>query len=195
MFDDRFSKVLSSGEYFSYVQVPDTWATLEEFVDWYLDLKMPMMIPWDAPVTCSDDATAIVLFKKPPYQAELYLVHPQQFVPHHSHPNMEVMTLFLAGGSTSPTNAQQANGMGRAWGQLGHKVMPGEYHGGSKRPIDKNGFGLIAFQRWYNVDEMRTAAVQWKGNLAGPKQAELIRQAYPNAHITSDHADISGAQP
>lgn len=188
---DKFYRVIKSKDFFDYVTVPDDWDTLEAFVDWYLGLKMPMMIPWDAEIICSDDATAVCMFRHGRYQAELYLVHPQQYVPHHSHPDMEVMTLFLAGGQTSPKGRASAHNMGRAWGQLGHKVMDGAFHGGSKRPIDKNGFGLIAFQKWPEGVTPRSAAMQWKGETAGPKQEAMIRKEHPDAYVTTGYADIS----
>jgi hypothetical protein len=38
---------------------------------------------------------------------------------------------------------------------------------------------------------MTSAAVQWKGQLQGEHQAELIRSHYPDAYIRKGYADIS----
>lgn len=189
---NKLQKTISSKDYFSHVVIPETWATVEEFADWYLESKMPMMIPWNASVICTDDATAMCLFRKGEYQVELYLVHPQQFVPRHEHPNVEVVTMFLSGGETSRNTPACAYGVGEQWGMMAPKLEEGEAHGGLTSTIDKGGFALLAFQRWPDGVKPSSAAVQWRGETAGPKQERLIREAYPTSYIQPGWADISG---
>ena len=187
--------IISSKEFFQYVKVPETWITIEEFTQWYLDLKMPMMIPWNANVICSDDATAMCLFRKGQYQVELYLVHPQQFVPLHEHPDLEVITMFLSGGETSPTSDNCAYGVGEHWGLMAPRLEKGEAHGGITSTVDRGGFALLAFQKWPVEIPPSTAAVRWRGETAGPKQERMIRNAYPAAYIEPGWANITGNKP
>lgn len=187
----HFRRRVLSKDYFN-IDIPETWDSLEAFVDWYLDQRMPMMIPWNAPVVCSDDATAMCMFRKGQFQVELYLVHPQQFVPRHAHPNMEVITMLLAGGKLCETTPDCANNMGEDWGFIGNKVESGAYHGGNTVSSDKQGFGLLAFQKWDTDIEISTAATRWKGQTAGVKQERMISVEYGDAvHVTSGYADIT----
>jgi hypothetical protein len=57
-------KKINIEEYFKNIVIPDDWDTLEEFVDWYIDSRMPILPPWNAEVIKSDDAVAICVFKK-----------------------------------------------------------------------------------------------------------------------------------
>lgn len=188
---DRLWKKIDSIQYFSNLNIPDTWATLEDFVDWYLDARMPLMIPWNAEVIQSDDAAAICIFRKDCYQVELYLEYPNWYIAKHSHPGVEVLTLQLGGGSLSP---KIANGTSITWGDIEKKLLPGEEHGGDKGRSLGNGFAMLAFQRWYNKDEMSSAAIQWKGPLQGPIQEKLIREHKDNVLIKPGYADVSSVQ-
>jgi hypothetical protein len=53
------------------------------------------------------------------------------------------------------------------------------------------GFVTLAFQRWQNPKEMTSAAVQCKGGLQGPYQAELIKRKKKNAIVEDNYADIT----
>ena len=163
-------------DYFKNLTIPDTWDTLEDFVKWYMeDAKMPLMVPWDAEVIRSDDATAICIFRKPPYMIELYLIHPAMVIPYHAHPNMEVITMTLGGGSMSPKT--DAN-TGRNWGVVHPILQPGEYHGGETFPMAGNGHALLAFEKWLDGTEMTSAAIQWRGVSAGPIQEKTVVDRY-----------------
>jgi hypothetical protein len=175
-------------EYFAGIQIPDDWASLEEFTDWYIQSKMPLMIPFDAECIRSDDAVAICIFKKGHYQVEFYIEFSGMYIRKHAHPRMEVIVVELGGGSGSPRDEY---GISRGWGYIGHLLKPGEYHGGI--PVDqlKNGFVTLAFQRWENIDEMSSAAIQWKGELQGPVQEDLIRRRKKFAEVRPGYADVT----
>jgi hypothetical protein len=181
-------KKIDPATYFSHVDIPDDWDTLEDFVDWYLDNKMPMMIPFNSEVIRSDDACAICVFRKGNYQVEFYLEYPQMWIRKHSHPRMEVIIMQLGAGGMSPSDYA---GVAKHWGSLSIKLPAGDYHGGEPSLMLSDGAITLAFQRWENPEEITSAAIQWKGELQGPIQAELIRKHYPNALITEDYADVS----
>lgn len=189
---DKLWKQFDASKYFSNLNIPDDWDTLEDFVEWYMESKMPMMIPYNATVIRSDDACAICLFRKGQYQVEFYLEYPEMYIRKHAHPRMEVITMHLGGGSMSPPSE---TGTSMTWGQAATKLMPDQYHGGDSSPVISDGFITLAFQKWYDVNEMTSAAVQWKGELQGPIQAETIKNYKNNAYITSDYADVTDSHP
>ena len=43
-------KQIDSIDYFKHIAIPEDWDNLEDFVDWYITQRMPMMIPWNAKV-------------------------------------------------------------------------------------------------------------------------------------------------
>lgn len=181
-------KHYNSTEYFSGMPIPDSWDTLEDFVDWYLEQRMPLMVPWDAEVIRSDDAVAICIFRKGNYQVEFYLEYPNMYIRPHAHPRMEVITMDLGGGKLGP---REQNGVSKIWGQSFSKLLAGEFHGGDATTSTTKGFVTLAFQRWENPEEMTSAAVQWKGELQGPYQEELIKRKKPNAEVISNYADVT----
>ena len=78
---------------FANFQTPDTWANVQEFSDWWMNAKMPVIFPQNPEVFLSDDATAICLFRHGRFQVELYLIHPKPGVPTHEHPGVEVIKI------------------------------------------------------------------------------------------------------
>ena len=181
-------KKVEAVDYFADLNIPDDWDTLEDFVNWYLDSKMPMMIPWNAEVIRSDDAVAVCTFRKGHYQVEFYLEYPRMWIRKHSHPRMEVITMKLGGGKLSPKDSELDTS--KVWGTLNKKLMPGGYHGDIGGGFGY-GFITLAFQRWEDPAEMTSAAVQWKGELQGDIQAKLIRSHKPDAVIKDMYADVS----
>jgi hypothetical protein len=178
--------VYSADSYFSSTQIPDTWNTLEDFINWYMDSKMPLMIPWDAKVMCTDDATAICIFKKPPYQIELYIIHPNQTIPPHSHPDMEVITMVLGGGKLYKPGFEHLN-CGKEWGKLTDKLVFPQTHGG-KFTDYSDGYVLLSFEKWLNNTELTSASVQWAGETAGPIHDKLILKHNPSSLIKEGYA-------
>jgi hypothetical protein len=182
-------KKFNSVNFFKDLQIPDDWDSLEDFVEWYIESKMPLMIPWNASVIRSDDAAAVCIFKKGQYQVEFYLEYPEMYIRKHAHPNMEVITMDLGGGGLAPPHPNET--VSRVWGDATEKLPAGNFHGGDSSSLLSSGFITLAFQRWDNPDEMTSAAIQWKGELQGPIQAELITKHYPDALIKSNYADVS----
>jgi hypothetical protein len=184
-------KEINADDYFKNVHIPDDWDTLEDFVDWYCEQRMPMMIPWNSDVIRSDDAVAICLFRKGHYQVEFYIIYPKMYIVKHSHPRMEVITMTMGGGGTWPPAEGSKTNTSHTWGGLTIKLRNGAYHGGDSQAGTGNGFVILAFQRWENPKEMTSAAVQWKGEIQGEYQVELIKKYYPNAYINERYVDIT----
>jgi hypothetical protein len=187
-------KQIDANEYFKDIVIPDDWDSLEDFVDWYCNQRMPLMIPWNANVIRSDDAVAICLFRKGNYQVEFYIEYPNMYIYKHSHPRMEVITMTMGGGGNWKPTENSTTNTSHTWGGLTSKLTNGNYHGGDSQSGTGNGFVILAFQRWENPEEMTSAAVQWKGELQGNYQADLIKKYYPDAFIRDGYADITRNQ-
>ena len=186
--NSKILKQYDASSYFQHLNIPDDWNSLEEFVNWYVEAKMPMMVPWNAEVIRSDDAVAVCLFRKGHYQVEFYLEYPKMSIRQHAHPRMETIVMDLGGGSMHPRNP---DGTSRIWGRTFEKLRAGDYHGGDTTTVLGKGFVTLAFQRWENPEEMTSAAVQWKGELQGPLQKELIKRKKKNAIVSDTFADVS----
>lgn len=156
--------------------IPETWANVQEFADWWLTNKQPVIFPEDPEVFLSDDATATCLFRKGRFQVELYLIHPQPGVPIHEHPGVEVIKIR----------------MGYPGGPVASEILRyGEAHGsGMKLEAEVRGFPLIAIQHWI-TREPTTIASMWRGPTAGPIHENLIRRFNPDAYIIDGYADIT----
>jgi len=180
-------KLRDIGEYFSQIKIPDTWDSLEDFVEWFMDSRMPIMVPWDANVIQTDDATALCIFRKPPYQVELYLIHPNMTIPVHGHPEMEVITVVIGGGKLHNPGAYNCSS---AWGYMSPKLTEGNVHGGTDTN-DLGGYLLLSFEKWPENTTITSAAIQWKGTTAGPIHDMLIEKHHPNALKKPGYADVS----
>jgi hypothetical protein len=50
---------------------------------------------------------------------------------------------------------------------------------------------MLTFEKWPDGVEITTAAANWVGETAGPKQEAIIRAKYPNAYIANGYADVT----
>jgi hypothetical protein len=170
------------------LEIPEDWDTLEDFVEWYMNTGKPICVPWDAPVIRTDDATAIQIFKHKRYMVEMYLIHPFKAIPTHCHPGMEVITVSIGGGKIMGDSALY--GTSYKCGLTSPKLLSGEYHGG--KPTENGlGFMILSFEKWITDAPMISAAIQWKGDTAGPIHDNLIKFIYPDASIGPNKADIT----
>jgi hypothetical protein len=175
-------------EYFGDLDIPQTWPGVEAFANWYMSNRMPWMIPWDAEVICSDDATAICVFRHGRFQVELYLVHPEVAVPSHSHPGMDSLIIRLGAGNTGKKHEL---GVSSIWGAMAPVLRAGEVHGGRPLGFSSKGYAMLTFQHWPEGIEVSSAAVLWKGDTAGPKQDAIVARYLPNVLVRSGFADVT----
>lgn len=181
-------KKYSPASYFQNIEIPESWDTIEDFTNWYLDQRMPLMIPWDAEVIRTDDATAICIFRRPPYQVELYLIHPGLTVQRHAHPGMDVITMTLGGGKI---DTKSITGTSTSWGDISENLKNGEFHGGQVALRESMGFALMSFEKWPDDVPMSSAAIHWQGKTAGPIHDALIDKKHPGSIISQGYADIN----
>lgn len=154
-------------------KVPETWSTLEEFVIWYINGQIPFLIPNGSGSIVTDDATAICIFRQPPYQVEFYIIHPNVNIKLHSHPDIETITIHLGGDKTSTTgDFGTSNTFNR---DKFEKVIMGKKHGKfTESGFSNEGFAMLSFQRWRQGITMTSAALNWRGPSAGPIHDKLL---------------------
>lgn len=179
-------KYVSQEALYQNLNIPDDWDSLESFVEWYIENKYPIIIPWDAMVRKTDDATTICIFRKNKFQVEIYLIYPNWVIKRHSHPGVEVITMVMGGGNRG---MQLPLGCSNLAGNISNKLTEGKYHGGHSVG-DHNGYVLFSFEKWSTDIPMTSAAVNWEGHTAGPLQDELIEKTFPGSVLNSGYADV-----
>lgn len=165
------------------LEVPESWANVNEFAEWWMSMKMPIRFPAKAEVFVSDDAAAVTLFRQGRFQVELYLIHPQPKVPVHEHPDVEVIKMNLSSVVDGETN--------QILPIMSETLTNGKSHGAGMRvEAEKLGYPLFAFQHWLTRDPT-TVAAMWKGETVGPRQEALIKRFNPDAYVVDGYADIT----
>jgi hypothetical protein len=164
-------------DYFSSLAIPETWATLDEFIEWYMDSKMPWMIPEDSEVYRTDDASSIVLFRHDRYQVELYVNDPASTVPLHGHPGMDLVTMQI--GRMNPIR----------WGFPNSILRSSEKHDGNF--ASEKGTVFLTFEKWLPGIPMTSASVNWVGPTVGPIHEKLIKRHFPNVEIVDGVSMLS----
>lgn len=192
---DDTRKVFTHRNRLDDLAIPDTWESCYEFGKWWFANNMPILVPHDYNVYCSDDATSLCLFRKGQFQVELYLIFPYPNLPVHEHPDVEVIKTRL--------NLYDLS-LGKLVNQTetSPTLLNGEAHGAGSnfKPLKnvgvKNiGFPLVAIQKWADHLTPTTVASRWKGMAVGPKQEQLVRNEKPNAFIQDGYIDVTREMP
>ena len=161
-------------------EIPE-FTDLVHFTDWYLSNGLPTLIPHNAEVFLSDDATATCLFRHGRYQFEMYLIHPNPTIPQHAHPGVENIEV--------PSSAWTSLTLPRLQLQI---QKSGQTHGRDIRErITCGGFALFSAQKWDEGLEISTIGARWKGFTAGPKHDALIRRFNPECLSYPGYADVT----
>lgn len=160
------------------LDIPDSWKTVEEFCDWYIENSLPIMFPSNIEIFTTDDATSVCLFRKGQYQVEFYLIHSKPKIPIHEHPNVDAIEVRLRNtGRTIFVN---------------EILRKGQSHGpGIRMEADVKGFPLLSIQKWDEGFEPITISTRWKGKTVGPLHDDLIKRFYPDTLVLDGYADVT----
>lgn len=164
--------------------IPDSWAKLEDFAEWYRAVGFPMLPPAGFQTFRTDDAVAFCTFRRGQYQAEIYIVDDPINVPEHEHPFVEVIQFFFD---------RDANGGADALPyQLGPKLAHGMRHGAFASERGASGRGIFyTLEKWPQGVTPSTVSAVWKGATVGPLHDALIRRFFPDAYLKDGYADIT----
>lgn len=164
-------------DYFSSLTIPETWATLDEFIEWFMDSRMPWMIPEDSEVYVTDNASSIILFRHDCYQVELYVNYPKSKAPLHGHPGMDLVTMQI--GRMNPIR----------WAYPNKVLKNSEKHDADF--ASEKGTVFLTFEKWLPEIPMTSASVNWVGETVGPIHEELIKRHYPDVEIDNGISKLS----
>lgn len=157
--------------------LPDTWPSLKQFAEWYIDNNYPIRVPENATIYPTDVSYSCCVFRQDVYQVEIYLAKPNFKSSAHSHP-FEQLIIFLGGhlsgasqanpivGSLgSPINAQSSKTMPhKDFGRVSNILTPGNWH---EITAHSQGFIFFNLQRWPDVKTMTSAVVEYNGDSLG----------------------------
>lgn len=118
----------------------------------------------------SGDRFSMVMYRKPPFQAELIFWNPMKIVPAHCHPNFEGMGIHINGDMSMivAESEQETNELlrrSKVWPAKhlhGRRLVakPGEWHGGK---TGVTGCSFWSLQRWVNGVTPTAASRDWVG--------------------------------
>lgn len=156
-----------------HVEVPDwEWPTLEMFAEWFVENRFPMKLPEldHQQMFSTDSSVSFIWFRYGRYQAEMYMFHPHQKVPRHSHP-MEQIFIPLSGHMR--TYSQVSGGTEGAWrpkhsGRLVSKKLPANYWHNLK--TTERGCMMFVLQRYPDGMRPTSASVDYDGEVTGEIQ-------------------------
>jgi hypothetical protein len=152
--------------------MPDTWNTLTDFTNWYIENKYPILVPDNVQVFPTDVSYSVCVFRRDVYQVEMYIAKPEFMSSKHSHP-FEQQIIFLGGdmwgnrqnGKLQHLSDKDKNNVGvilpaNQWHQVGS---------GSQ------GFVFFNCQKWPSVEMMTSAVVEYNGEALGEAHKRIIR--------------------
>lgn len=160
--------------------VPD----LYHFTRWYIsECSSVPAPPFKDGVVRVGNFTGITVFRKPPYQVQIWTCDPNSVIPEHSHPGVDVMQIYLWGEVHLTHQGVQVvgqdmmgekDGQSAAYGATIH-VKPGETHGAKIGPM---GGAFLTIQKWID-GEPRSVDTAWDGEALSEDHAKRIVNAAP----------------
>jgi hypothetical protein len=147
---------------------------LAQFKNWYLNSGQVNKIftPFKNPLLFIEGVSGVVLYRKKPFQVELFICQPNTFIPEHTHPDVDSFELFLYGMKFTHSGRtvinldealEQTNDMPtHAYKTI--RVKPNDIHGGTS---SKNGGAFISIQHWLNDIDPSHVSSNWSGDTMG----------------------------
>ena len=154
------------------MNIPDTWQSLSDFTNWYIENKYPILVPDNVQVFPTDVSYSVCVFRHDVYQVELYIAKPEFMSSKHSHP-FEQQIIFLGGDMWG----------NRENGRLKHLGDNDKYNVGDVLPANvwhqvgsgSQGFVFYNCQKWPNTQMMTSAVVEYGGESLGPLHKQILK--------------------
>lgn len=142
--------------------------TLEEFAADFLLTPVSQLKVVEA--RNSGDRFSLIMYRKPPFQAEFIFWGPGKVVPAHCHPNIDSMGYHISGDMTMIAGATEKETndklrrakiwSGKVFRGRPFKSRPGEWHGGK---TGMTGCSFWTLQKWTEGVKMTAASQDWIG--------------------------------
>lgn len=154
------------------MNIPNTWQSLNEFTQWYIDNNYPILVPDNVQVYPTDVSYSVCVFRHDVYQVEMYIAKPDFMSSKHSHP-FEQQIIFLGGdmwgnrqnGRLQHLSDKDKNNVGvilpaNQWHQVGS---------------GNQGFVFFNCQKWPSAEMMTSAVVHYNGDALGELHKIIIK--------------------
>lgn len=150
--------------------------SVEHFTEWFLSSMPPIWaIPHGESVWKIEDVTSVLLYRKAPFQVQMFIVPPKYTIPEHTHPNVDSIEVYLGGeirfshGGKYVLTEEQASGHWPDGTALKRgvriRVRPYDLHGGT---FGEHGGVFLSAQEWLNGVAPHCVAADYTGTVMGP---------------------------
>lgn len=164
------------------------WETVEEFAEWYKENGFPFLPPQDNAIFRTNNASAVVLYRKGQFQAELYIGDPSCTTPEHSHPGVESIIMYISGDGETTINSKAIIDPKPYWDMKnldGSSVLfkqslrlnPEDTHGLTTGP---RGFAFFSIEKWPDGIDPSSVAAHWEGETTGDIHDAAIERGKRN---------------
>ena len=151
---------------------------LKEFKNWFLKHNT-IEVPYDNPLMFIDGIAGITLYKKKPYQVQLFICEPNTEITEHSHPNIDSYEMFLYGMEFShkgKTIIDKRMSMLRKkniprLANVTLRIKPNDIHGALS---SNKGGSFISIQKWINDLNPTHVSKDWHGKPLGNKHEKQL---------------------
>jgi len=150
---------------------------LTDFLEWYLKESPPISIPRGTPpVYFVEKVTGVVIYRKYPFQVQLFTVEPSGVIPAHHHPNVDSYEVSLWGVYFYIYEGGEKLGIHpNIMRQQGHaiRVLPEADHGAK---ASHAGGCFLSIQKWLNDVPASSVGNDWVGKetMGDSHTAQLI---------------------
>lgn len=158
-------------------QARPTADPLERFLKSFLAKGSPIgYVPLLGAVRYIDGVTAVLWYRKAPFQIQLFVVPPNHIIPEHTHPNVDSYEVYIGGQirfshsgkfiiDEADLTMPGEHGLATVRGRI-IRVRPNDLHGGV---FGASGGVFFSVQRWLNGVEPHCVSADYNGVVMGPE--------------------------
>lgn len=165
---------------------------LENFLKQFLQKGSPIgYVPLHGAVRYIDGVTAVLWYRKAPFQVQMFVVPPNHIIPEHTHPNVDSYEVYVGGQIRfshsgkflfvdADLDEPTENGLPKKRGGI-IRVRPSDLHGGTFGP---SGGVFFSVQHWLNGVEPHCVSADYDGVVMGPQHKAGV--VFGNAELKSE---------
>jgi quercetin dioxygenase-like cupin family protein len=161
---------------------------LGAFTQWWLTTRA-LAPPADEFFRRVGCGTALVLYRQPPFQVQLFLVDPNGEVSDHIHPNVDSVEVYVTGDVYFRQNGKQllTEEIIRQHHPVGQtiRVPPTDWHGAT---IGPRGGAFLSIQHWLNGIPPTSVDLDWGGAALDRQHANDLQVAPADDAVIDDGA-------
>ena len=172
---------------------------LEQFLRQFLTKGSPIgYVPLNGAVRYIDGVTAVLWYRKAPFQIQMFVVPPNHIIPEHTHPNVDSYEVYVGGQikfshsgkfiiSEADFMTPNEHGCSKVRGGI-IRVRPNDLHGGV---FGASGGVFFSVQRWLNGVQPHCVSADYNGVVMGPEHMAGV--VFGEAELKSELTAIDAA--